>query len=303
MYELALFAGAGGGILGGHLLGWRCIGAVEINPYCAGVLVRRQNEGHIPPFPIWDNVQTFTRRNREVRPYIRELCRHRRSLVISGGFPCQDISTAGTGDGLDGERSRLWFEFARIAGEIRPAYILVENSPVLTKRGIHRVLGSLAAIGYDAAWGVLGAVSVGGNHLRYRIWIVAHTGGQHRQTKTQTRMDLEREILDRCQRAENSIRPAALCGNVPHAIGAGTQTNGISVQFAEGRAQTEDVYPDRQGETPGIGNRKTTWWETEPGLDRMVDGVANWMERIKATGNGQVPGVAAEAWRQLIKRI
>ncbi len=303
MYELALFAGAGGGILAGHLLGWKCIGAVENNPYCAGVLLRRQNEGHIPPFPIWDDVRTFTKRNRQVKPYIQELRRLRDSLVISGGFPCQDISVSGNGEGLDGERSRLWFEFARIIGEIRPAYCFVENSPALTKRGIHRVLGSLAEIGYNAAWGVLGAVSVGGNHLRYRIWICACAGGQHRQAKSKTGVDLERKVLDGCEWKKNSVGHPALRGNVSYTVGSGTQAERLSIQFQKGRPQVENVHPFRQSKVPGVGNRKITWWQAEPGLDRMVDGVANWMDRIRAIGNGQVPGVAAEAWRQLSKRL
>jgi len=160
MNELALFAGAGGGILGGHLIGWRTICAVEWEPYPASVLCARQNDGVLPPFPIWDDVQTF-----DGRPW--------RGLVdvVSGGFPCQDISSAGRGAGIDGKRSGMWAHMARIIGEVRPRFVLVENSPVLTSRGLGRVLGDLAAMGYNARWGVLGAVHAGANHERERIWI------------------------------------------------------------------------------------------------------------------------------------
>ena len=166
MNELALFAGAGGGILGGHLLGWRCVCAVEWEPYPASVLIARQNEGILPPFPIWDDVRTF-----DGRPW--------RGLVdvVSGGFPCQDISSAGKGAGIEGERSGMWKEMARIIGEVRPRYVLVENSPVLTSRGLGVVLGDLAAMGYDAEWGVLGAVHAGAPHERERVWILAHAKG------------------------------------------------------------------------------------------------------------------------------
>jgi DNA (cytosine-5)-methyltransferase 1 len=159
--ELALFAGAGGGILGGHLLGWRCVCAVEWEPYPAGVLIARQNEGILPPFPIWDDVRTF-----DGRPW--------RGIidVVSGGFPCQDISAAGKGAGIDGERSGMWKEMARIIGEVRPRFAFVENSPVLTSRGLGTVLGDLAALGYDAEWGVLGAHHAGGPHERDRIWVL-----------------------------------------------------------------------------------------------------------------------------------
>jgi DNA (cytosine-5)-methyltransferase 1 len=163
MNELALFAGAGGGILGGHLLGWRTICAVEWEPYAASVLVARQNDGVLPPFPIWDDVQTF-----DGRPW------RGRVDVISGGFPCQDISAAGKGAGITGEKSGMWFHMARIVGEVRPEYVFVENSPMLCSRGLGTVLGDLATLGYDARWGVLGAADVGAPHQRDRIWIVAH---------------------------------------------------------------------------------------------------------------------------------
>ena len=169
MNELALFAGAGGGILGGKLLGWRTVCAVEWEPYPASVLCARQNDGLLPPFPIWDDVQTF-----DGNPW--------RGIVdvVSGGFPCQDISAAGKGAGIDGERSGMWGEMARIIHEVRPRFVFVENSPMLTSRGLGRVLGDLAAMGFDARWGVLGADSVGAKHRRERIWILGNTNDKSR---------------------------------------------------------------------------------------------------------------------------
>lgn len=168
MNELALFAGAGGGILGGHLLGWRTVCAVELDPYPASVLLARQNDGILPPCPVWDDVCTF-----DGRPW--------RGLVdvVSGGFPCQDISSAGKGAGIDGKRSGLWREMFRVVCEIRPQFVFVENSPVLTSRGLGRVLGDLASIGYDAEWMVLGADDVGLPHHRARLWLLAHATGLH----------------------------------------------------------------------------------------------------------------------------
>jgi DNA (cytosine-5)-methyltransferase 1 len=164
MNELALFAGAGGGILGGKLLGWRTVCAVERDAYAAQVLAQRQNDGCLEPFPIWSDVCSF-----DGRPW--------RGIVdvVSGGFPCQDISSAGKGAGLDGERSGLWREMARIVGEVRPSHVLVENSPMLTLRGLGTVLGDLASLGFHASWGVLAASDVGAPHRRERIWIAAHT--------------------------------------------------------------------------------------------------------------------------------
>ena len=163
MNELALFAGAGGGILGGQLLGWRTICAVEIEPYPTGILIQRQNDRLLASFPIWDDVCTFDGRRWRGRVD-----------VVSGGFPCQDLSAIGTGEGLDGERSGLWTQMARIIGEVRPRYALIENSPMLTIRGLDRICCDLAAMGYDAKWGVVSAAYAGADHRRDRIWIVAN---------------------------------------------------------------------------------------------------------------------------------
>ena len=244
--ELALFAGAGGGILGGHLLGWRTVCAVEWEPYPASVLCARQNDGLLPTFPIWDDIQTF-----DGKPW--------RGIVdvVSGGFPCQDISAAGKGAGIDGERSGMWREMARIIHEVRPRYAFVENSPMLTSRGLGTVLGDLATMGFDARWGVLGAADVGANHQRDRIWIVARNVAH-----------------------SNKI---GLCGKK-------------TKQRMERRIR------------PTIGSVDKNWWKREPAnvsrinqrnMDRMVDGLATRVDRLKAIGNGQVPLCAATAWRIL----
>ncbi|MGL5936167.1 MAG: DNA cytosine methyltransferase [Cetobacterium sp.] len=162
MNELALFAGAGGGILGGKLLGWRTVCAVELDRYAASVLCARQNDGLLAPFPVWDDVRTFD--GTAWRGIVD---------VVSGGFPCTDISAAGRGAGIEGEQSGLWMEMARIIGEVRPRFAFVENSPMLTSRGLGRVLGDLAEMGFAARWGVVSAADTGAPHLRERIWIVA----------------------------------------------------------------------------------------------------------------------------------
>lgn len=162
MNELALFAGGGGGLLGSKLLGWKTVCAVECEWYAANILAQRQNDGCLDHFPIWSDVRTF-----DGRPW--------RGIidVISGGFPCQDISSAGKGAGITGERSGLWKEFARIIGEVKPRYCLIENSPMLVTRGLHVVLEDLAKMGFDAKWGCIGAKETGLPHNRQRLWIVA----------------------------------------------------------------------------------------------------------------------------------
>jgi DNA (cytosine-5)-methyltransferase 1 len=163
MNELALFAGIGGGILGTQLLGHRCICAVENDPHAQSVLLARQNNGMLPTFPIWDDVTTF-----DGKPW--------RGIVdiVSGGFPCQDISSSGQGAGITGEQSGLWKHMFRIIGDIQPKFAFIENSPLLRTRGLGTILKDLASIGYDAEWCVVGAWEIGAPHKRNRMWILAY---------------------------------------------------------------------------------------------------------------------------------
>jgi DNA (cytosine-5)-methyltransferase 1 len=260
MNELALFAGAGGGILGGHLLGWRTVCAVEWEPYAACILAARQNDGLLPSFPIWDDVQTF-----DGRPW--------RGIVdvISGGFPCQDISAAGKGAGIDGERSGMWREMARIIHEVRPKFVFVENSPMLTSRGLGTVLGDLAAMGFDARWGVLGAADVGAPHQRDRIWIVAES-------------KLKRLERQRSQPGQEKISEF-----------------GNSGSLADTKLSRTKWWKKQQIGSEKKWNRfrNFNWWKVEPNVGRVANGVAARVDRLKAIGNGQVPLVAATAWEDL----
>lgn len=166
--ELHLFAGIGCGILGSILLGHRPVCAVELNPYARSVLLARQRDGYLPRFPVWDDVKTF-----DGRPWRGAVD------VVCGGFPCQDISSAGTRIGIEGSRSGLWSEFARIIGEVQPRYALVENSAMLVNSGLGTVLGDLAEMGFDAQWGVFSACAVGAPHTRERLFLLAYSSGIH----------------------------------------------------------------------------------------------------------------------------
>ena len=276
---MALFAGAGGGILGGKILGWECVCAVEWEPYPAAVLAARQNEGFLPPFPIWDDVQTF-----DGRPW--------RGLVdvVSGGFPCQDISAAGKGAGISGERSGMWKHMARIIGEVRPRYVLVENSPVLTSRGLDVVLGDLAAMGYDAEWGVLGAHHAGAPHQRERVWVLAHTHG--------ARLEEYRPRLAGVP--ERSGEAGASGEREEEGCDVANTDEGLSSKPRRARAgRTEPC----DGSVPQAGWDASDYWQTEPDVGRVADGVAARVDRLAATGNGQVPAVVRLAWHTLHERI
>ena len=233
--ELALFAGAGGGLLASKLLGWNTICAVEIDQYAREVLLQRQRDEMLERFPIWDDVRTF-----DGKPWRGKID------VISGGFPCQDISAAGKGAGITGSRSGLWKEYARIIGEVKPNFVFAENSPLLRSRGLGTVLYDLAELGYDARWCVLGAWHVGANHKRDRMWVLAYSSSSY--------VEGQREV---------TLRDAA------------THTT----------------------------TSKNSWWQTEPAVGRVDNGLANRVDRIKAIGNGQVPVVAATAFSILSKGL
>ena len=168
---LHLFAGGGGGILADRLLGRDIVGAVEIEKYPREILLSRQADGILPLFPVWDDVTTFRSDNPDTEEYIEALRSIREHLCIAGGFPCQDISVAGKGAGLEGARSGLWSEMRRIISEVEPRFIFVENSPMLVVRGLDRVLGDIAELGYDARWGIVGADDSGAPHRRKRFWL------------------------------------------------------------------------------------------------------------------------------------
>ena len=247
MNELALFAGAGGGILGGKLLGWRTVCAVEWEPYPASVLCARQNDGLLPPFPIWDDVQTF-----DGKPWAGIVD------VVSGGFPCQDISAAGKGAGIDGERSGMWFHMARVICEVQPKFVFVENSPMLVSRGLGRVLGDLASMGFDAKWGVLGGDSVGINTKRARIWILAHSNKIRRDKPRQRKIYKEFK----------------------------TKTN-FPWKSSPNREDHLSLFRERYSS------------EVLSRDFRGIDDMAQRMDALGAIGNGQIPSVAATAWRIL----
>jgi DNA (cytosine-5)-methyltransferase 1 len=236
--------------------------------------MQRQNDGILEPFPIWDDVTTF-----DGKPW--------RGIVdvVSGGFPCQDISCAGKGAGIEGARSGLWSEMARIIGEVRPRYVFVENSPLLISRGLTTVLGDLAEMGFDAGWGVLGAQHVGAPHKRDRVWVLGHSNS-HGESVVAINDEASRvsDVGDTPEEHAGEYHKRA--GN-----GVGVEMEGELLGEARGgKSKHEPNPPDPIG---------TGWWSTEPAVGRVAHGVANRVDRLKAIGNGQVPIVAATAWEIL----
>jgi len=313
-----LFAGAGGGILADMLLGHVPVCAVEYAKYPRDVLLARQRDGCLPRFPIWDDVCTF-----DGKPW------RGRVDVVSGGFPCTDISAAGKGAGIEGKQSGLWSEMARIIREVRPRYVFVENSPMLTSRGLGVVLGDLAEMGMDARWGVLGAHHVGAPHKRDRIWMLGHSDGDVRisDTAKQTKRSESRraagmpgvspeQLANPSQHgrvtwwasdpAEESggwqFDRGGECSDVAHADGPGCEQQRGTVTDGEedATAQCESGRPT-QSSVDRMAHELAHQLDQPrppalPHVPRVATGVKERVARLKAIGNGQVPACAALAW-------
>lgn len=218
MNELALFAGAGGGLLGTHHLGLAPVCAVELELHRRCVLAQRQNDGCLPPFPVWDDIRTFDAR--AWRGVVD---------VVSGGFPCQAFSTAARGRN---NAEDLWPEMLRVVADAAPRHVFAEN---VSGEAIQAAADDLKGLGYKAIVLPLSASDLGADHIRERHWLLAYTD--------------DKSQLCRLVNAKVAKRP---------------------------------------GVRDGL-------WKADPGSTRVSDGLAPRMERYAATGNGQVPAVAAAA--------
>jgi DNA (cytosine-5)-methyltransferase 1 len=174
MNSLHLFAGIGGGILADKILGNRIIGAVEINPYCRRVLAQRMDDGLIERFPLFNDIRQFD--GHEIKRAVNLIC---------GGFPCQDISSAGKGAGITGQKSGLFYELIRVCRSCRPSYIFLENSPFISRRGLGSVLAALAELGFNAEWATLSARACGAPHRRSRWWCLCYNPDADRHGQLQ----------------------------------------------------------------------------------------------------------------------
>lgn len=261
MNVLDLFSGIGGFSLGLERAGMRTVAFCEIDPYCRAVLRK-----HWPNVPIFEDVRTLT--GADV-PGVDVIC---------GGFPCQDVSVAGKRAGLDGTRSGLWVEFARIIREIQPRFVVVENTPGLLSLGMGTVLGDLADLGFDAEWRCISASEVGADHIRERVWIVAYLNGMR---------ELQREGIKSDERGwpDNGIEEVA------NLDGERLQER-LLFAGIQGQARCDD---DGQNITVGA------WRSAESPLVRGLHGIPGRVDRIKALGNAVVPQIPEIIGRAIMK--
>jgi DNA (cytosine-5)-methyltransferase 1 len=256
MRVLDLFSGIGGFSLGLERAGMTTVAFCEIEPYCRAVLKK-----HWPEVPCYDDVRSLT--------YGRLAADGICVDVICGGFPCQDISVAGKGAGIEGERSGLWGEYSRLIGELRPRYAIMENVAALLGRGMDVVLGDLASLGYDAEWHCIPASAVGAPHRRDRVWIVAYPACERRRKMPQ------RKLVARSQ--------SNLAMVIPQEPGPVANANRPRLAIWESLAGNDGTQ-----QPAAIGGG---WWSSEPSMGRVAHGVSGRVDRITALGNAVVPQI------------
>jgi DNA (cytosine-5)-methyltransferase 1 len=246
------------------------------------------SSGVLPEAPIWDDIRTF------------EGARFKGCIdIICGGFPCQDISVAGAGKGLEGERSGLFSEVKRLCSEIKPRFIFLENVPAITSRGGTRVVRELASLGYDCRWCVISAASVGARHVRKRWFLLGYS--QHaRSSATEGRscdgvLPSSRESKEECQAQEvgQSSGASSLSSDVAHTDSERQQeAHNMSMRREEEKSSNNGEYLHYQS--------REHWQETVDGICRVSDGIPYQVDRIKSLGNAVVPAQVQKAFKILM---
>lgn len=290
MNVLDLFSGIGGFSLGLERAGMKTVAFCEVDKKCQQVLKK-----HWAAIPIFNDVTTLSSKDL-----------HEPIDLICGGFPCQDISLAGKGAGLAGERSGLWWQFHRLIKEIKPKYIIAENVAALRSRGLDEVLRSLSEVGYDAEWHCIPASAVGAPHRRDRIWIVSYPNSSMETNG------------GKCQASQEE-------GNSRGTEQGGSGWNNREGCFRGSRKSAEDVIPYAINRSSTVrrhwelsDTEKTTilwsnirrgtqefvsreWREGEPRPYGVAHGIPNRVDRIKQLGNAVVPQIPEIIGKAIMK--
>ncbi len=288
MNGLDLFSGIGGISLA--LDPWvRTVAYCENDRFAQAVLLSRMSDRTLHFAPIWDDVRTLGADQFSVP-----------IDIISGGFPCQDISSAGRGAGLAGERSGLFFEIIRLVDELRPQFVFLENVAAITFRGLDRVISEFTAIGYDCRWTIISASELGACHLRKRWFLLAYSARERFAKAGEFRCD------------EPAQRPTCGSENAAHANGHALRLQ--SVRLSECSSQDvaghDGVSPsDSDADGPGLEgiwrrselSRPAVYngWVSQPTIRGGNNGIQNRVDRLRCLGNSVVPAQAREAFERL----
>ena len=269
LHGLDLFSG-----IGGISLALRdyvqTIAYCENNKFAQATLLSRMQDSQLDRAPIWDDVTTLDDSVLAQLPAPID--------IILAGFPCQQISCSGSGEGLEGNKSGLFFEILRIAHHTQCQFLFLENSPAIRNSGrLHRVLQELAAHGYDARWTCLSASSVGAPHHRDRWWLLA----KRKQTEAKTPVaDAVRQ--GRQHQRRDPVSPSLCRTHVA--------PSAASCPSTEDKAGLQGPCCDSRQDT----------WGSEPGFPRVAHGVPDKMDRVHALGNSVVPQQARAAFEELL---
>ena len=284
MKLLDTFAGIGGFSYAAEKLvgGFETTQFIEINPYCQKVL--NKNWSHVP---IHDDITTFTAKSGEFD-------------IITGGFPCQDISVAGLQKGITKEtRSGLFYELIRVIRMVRPRYVVLENVAAILNRGLDIVLRELYEAGNDAEWAVISASSLGACHQRSRWWLVAYPNdngsssseecGFNDQTNTSTQEGQNQSCQS--QRSSESRNSTTIQQTTELTYPNSKRLQGLRGEYELQESSRERTFTWRNSGITLNPNWKR--YKSKPTLCRGDDGLSHRVDRLKALGNSVVPQVAA----------
>lgn len=291
----------------------------ERESYCQSVLISRMSTGDLPIAPIWDDICTF--KGKEFEGKID---------ILYGGFPCQDISVAGLGKGLEGKRSGLFFEIVRLSEEIKPKFIFLENVPAITSRGGLRVVKELASMGYDCRWCIISAKDVGARHLRKRFFLLAHAKHNGQFTCENRRsfreFSLSRETENQQEKdCWETERTSSLSEHVAHsssestdrhAFGKEKENSLLGIRSNDGSNTESKSSRKANKDSKSIMSKRYTWRESI-GFYRPYESREHWQEivdtvcrssdvlpfhvdRLRALGNSIVPPQVKKAFEILM---
>lgn len=320
---LDLFSGIGG--LSIALERWvKPLAYCEINAYCQALLLSRMADESICNAPVWDDIKTLDGNIFQGAVDI-----------IYGGFPCQDISVAGAGKGLDGERSGLFYEILRLAKEVKPKYVFLENVPAITSRGGLEVVKEIASLGYDARWCVISAASVGALHRRERWFLLANAkhhgalagegGGIARECiasgedshitekgirSTERASCVSADVADtispRCN-AQPRGQPSGLQQEYPQPTHSGFEDDSDTLRESSQQADQSPLSIGTEWNTRRDNKSECWpfesvehWQETVSSMGKCSDGLSYHVDRLRALGNAVVPIQAQEAFKILM---
>lgn len=293
---LDLFSGIGG--ISIALSPWvETVAYCEQDKYAQSVLLSRIAEGKLHRAPIWDDVQTLTG---EMLPPID---------IIFGGFPCQDLSVAGAGKGLAGERSGLFYEIIRLVRETRPSFVFLENVPAIRTRGLAEVTQVFTEVGYDCRWTSISASSIGAPHIRERWFLLSHANSDRSKQGISLQTRHQGKGLFSGGDGQNGLMAHSECAGLERFVSKAGESKESELGFSGshvGNSTSKRVLRNKRvsDKTSWSGHGDVagdpSWWDSEPAVGRVAHGVHNRVDRIKCLGNSVVPAQVREAFETLI---